>query len=223
MEKTLLTANQQQFLSVVDKNPSLYTHFYFTGGTCLSEYYLQHRFSEDLDFFSENEFNSTDISSLLKKEQKNIGYKEIDFQQSFNRNIYQIIYNNSDILKVEFTYFPFQRIDTTSKKNNIFIDSLKDIAVNKVFTIMQNPRGRDFYDIYFILKKHPEWLMEDLLKLARIKFDFRIDYLQFGANLLKVETLKDDPILSDKIDHNEIQLFFLEESKKIKDKFIQSD
>lgn len=48
------------------------------------------------------------------------------------------------------------------------IDSLKDIAVNKLFTIYQNPRGRDFYDIYFILKKQTEWSLEQLIKLARI-------------------------------------------------------
>ena len=27
--------------------------FYLTGGTCLSRYYFQHRYSDDLDFFFE--------------------------------------------------------------------------------------------------------------------------------------------------------------------------
>ncbi|MDR1696214.1 MAG: nucleotidyl transferase AbiEii/AbiGii toxin family protein [Endomicrobium sp.] len=29
----------------------MYGSFYFSGGTALSEYYLRHRYSEDLDFF----------------------------------------------------------------------------------------------------------------------------------------------------------------------------
>ena len=33
-----------------------------------------------------------------------------------------------------------------------FIDSLIDIATNKIFTIYQNPRSRDFIDLYLILK-----------------------------------------------------------------------
>lgn len=35
--------------------------FYLTGGTALSAYYLNHRISDDLDFFSEQEFSTTSV------------------------------------------------------------------------------------------------------------------------------------------------------------------
>ncbi len=220
MIKSQLTDNQKKFLSFFSKETSLVKFFYFTGGTCLSEYYLNHRYSEDLDFFSEKEFNQKDISIFLQSNKKVIGNESIDYQQSFNRNIFQLIYSNNSILKVEFTYFPFKRIDETNKIANMSIDSLKDIAVNKLFTIYQNPRGRDFYDLYFILKKQTEWSLKQLIRLARIKFDFNIDYLQLGTNLTKAKLMIDDPILNKKINHKIIKEFFLNEAQKIKNKFL---
>jgi len=124
-------------------------------------------------------------------------------------------------LKVEFTYYPFPQIEKPKLLEGLRIDSLKDIAVNKVFTIAQNPRGRDFFDTYFILKK-THWELQELLKLCRKKFDYHIDYLQFGANLMRVETLKDDPILTDYMRNIRIQTiknFFLQQAKKLKEKF----
>ncbi len=50
MGKTILTPTQRQVLDILAKN-SKFTSFYLTGGTALSEYYLHHRLSEDLDFF----------------------------------------------------------------------------------------------------------------------------------------------------------------------------
>ncbi|MDH7475958.1 MAG: nucleotidyl transferase AbiEii/AbiGii toxin family protein [Microgenomates group bacterium] len=221
MAKSLLSVNQKQFLSFFSSEKKLNEKFYFTGGTALSEYYLQHRYSEDLDFFSEEEINAKDITLVIQSNKNKIKYKKIDYQNPFNRNIYQLIYSDNKILKVEFTYFPFKQIEKPQIVNNIAIDSLIDIAVNKIFTIYQNPRGRDFYDLYFIQKKHPDLTISRLKDLARLKFDFHIDYLQLGSNLAKVVKLKDDPILKSKIKNKEIQKFFLLEAAKLKDKIIK--
>lgn len=221
MIKSQLTKQQQQFLFFFSSEKSLCSTFYFSGGTCLSEYYLHHRYSEDLDFFSEHEFNPIDITVLLQSNKNIIGYNQIDFQQSFNRNIYHLIFSPDYSLKIEFTYFPFKRIDTKGKMENISIDSLKDIAVNKVFTIMQKPRGRDFYDLYFILKKEPHWTIKKLLELARMKFNFRIDYLQFGAKMMEVTKLQDDPLLIHDVSNKEVEQFILEEAKKLKEEVFE--
>ena len=53
----ILTPIQNQVLNQIKKSPFLKNNFYFTGGTVLSEFYLQHRYSNDLDFFSENKFD----------------------------------------------------------------------------------------------------------------------------------------------------------------------
>ena len=47
----ILTPFQKQALKAIGESP-LVDNFYLTGGTALSAFYLQHRLSEDLDFFS---------------------------------------------------------------------------------------------------------------------------------------------------------------------------
>ncbi len=49
MGKSILTPKQLNFLELVSKEKQLTSRFYFTGGTALAEFYLQHRLSEDID------------------------------------------------------------------------------------------------------------------------------------------------------------------------------
>lgn len=67
----ILTKKQKLTLKLISKT-ELAQSFYFSGGTALAYYYLQHRRSEDLDFFNENEFNPQDISIILKSLQKKL-------------------------------------------------------------------------------------------------------------------------------------------------------
>lgn len=57
----ILTKNQQALLHLVAGNGYLRDRFYFTGGTALSAYYLKHRYSDDLDFFSESEVETVPL------------------------------------------------------------------------------------------------------------------------------------------------------------------
>lgn len=221
MGKKIITLQQEKFLTFFASQPVLAKDFYFTGGTALSKFYLQHRLSEDLDFFSEKEFNPKEISPFLHQAQIALGFKKIDYQQSFNRFIFHLIFSPKMFLKTEFTYFPFSQIEKPKKKEGILVDSLIDIAVNKTFTIAQNPRGRDFFDLFLILRKR-KWSIFDLLKKARIKFDWHLDWLQFGSQLLKVTELKDDPIIQNELfELSEINNFFLNLSKKIENKVLK--
>ncbi|MDZ7361711.1 MAG: nucleotidyl transferase AbiEii/AbiGii toxin family protein [candidate division KSB1 bacterium] len=48
----ILTPLQRRFLDAFSRT-ELTKDFFLTGGTTLAHFYLQHRFSEDLDFFTE--------------------------------------------------------------------------------------------------------------------------------------------------------------------------
>ena len=216
---SILSDNQKKVLDFLSKEKSVCDKFYLTGGTALAEFYLSHRLSEDLDFFAEEEFDPQNVSVVFKKIQNNIGIKNIKFEQSFNRNLFFLELEN-DLIKTEFTYFPFPRIEKKNKIGELFIDSLLDIAVNKIFTIYQKPRSRDFIDLYFILQKE-KWGMEDLVKQAQIKFDHYIDPLQLGAQFLKVKELKDYPRMIIEIDEKTWQTFFLEEAKKMEKQILE--
>ncbi|MDI6883230.1 MAG: nucleotidyl transferase AbiEii/AbiGii toxin family protein [Patescibacteria group bacterium] len=73
-EKSILTLHQREILELISKEEYFIQRFYLAGGTALAEFYLKHRISEDLDFFTEEkEVNPipvtklTDYPRMLKK------------------------------------------------------------------------------------------------------------------------------------------------------------
>ncbi len=212
--KSILSQHQVALLVALGKESAIRRLFYLSGGTALAEYYLHHRYSEDLDFFSETEFHPAAISVVLKKIQKKVGFHSVVIEQSFNRNLF-FLHFDDDVVKTEFTYFPFPRIESQIKRNSIAIDSLLDIAVNKVFTIYQNPRARDFIDVYLILQKQKTWSMDSLTKKAKIKFDWHVDPVQLGAQFYKVTEAKDEPRMIKKVHRKDWEAFFQKEAKRL--------
>lgn len=212
-QKTILTEKQQKILELIGQDNLLTKYFYLTGGTALAEFYLHHRLSEDLDFFSEEEFNPSAIAVFWKKHQKTLGLKKVAYEQSFNRHLFFLELKNETI-KTEFTYFPFPRIERKNKINKLDVDSLFDIAVNKIFTIYQKPRARDFIDLYFICSKKGLEI-DDLIKKTRVKFDWHIDYLQLGSQFLQAMTVKDFPRMIIKVAGKDWQSFFRKEAERI--------
>lgn len=216
-QQSILSENQKKLLDLLSQEKSICAHFYLTGGTALAEFYLHHRLSEDLDFFAEQEFDPQSISVVLKKIQRAASVEKIEYQQSFNRNLF-FLHTDTDVIKTEFTYFPFPRIEQKQKIGDLYIDSLIDIAVNKVFTIYQKPRSRDFIDLYLILTNHPELTIDSLIEKAQIKFDHYIDPVQLGAQYMKAEELKDYPRMLEKLDEKVWQKFFIREAEKLSKK-----
>ncbi len=219
MQKKILSDRQEIFLKVFSGKKELTKRFYLTGGTALVAFYLPYRISQDLDFFSEKEIDINEILTFLKSNQKTLKYKEFDFNTSFNRNIVQLKYK-TDVLKLEFTYFPFPQIKKPIIKKGIKIDSVLDISVNKIFTIYQQPRSRDFMDLYMITRKY-NYKINDLIKKAKLKFDWHVDPIKLGSQLLKAKQLKDYPRLLEKLDHKKWQDFFEKEAKELKNKILQ--
>lgn len=211
---SILSQRQVALLSALGKESAIQKHFYLSGGTALAEYYLHHRYSEDLDFFSETEFDPAAISVALKNIQKKVSFRSITFEQSFNRNLF-FLHFDREVVKTEFTYFPFPRIEPLKKRGSIGIDSLLDIAVNKVFTIYQNPRARDFIDLFFILQKQKTWSIDSLTKKAKIKFDWHVDPVQLGAQFYKVTEVKDEPRMIQKVQRADWEAFFQKEAKRL--------
>lgn len=219
METYILKKNQISFLNEVKHTPFLVGNFYLTGGTALAAFYLHHRYSEDLDFFSEKEIDLLNLDVAIKKIQEKLGVEKIDFQQSFNRNLFFLHFSN-EVLKAEFTYFPFPRIENGSIEESIVVGSLLDIAVNKLFTIYQRVQARDYIDLYLIIKQE-KLTVPDLIAKAKIKFDWHIDPLQLGTQFIKAKEARDYPRMIQEIPLKEWQEFFIEEAKKLKSDIIE--
>ena len=210
---TILTQNQVKTLQAIASS-NLAKEFYFSGGTALSHYYLQHRLSEDLDFFREIEFDVQATYVALKTLKSIIGYDTIDFQTSMNRNLFFLHFKDKSVLKLEFTFYPFAQIEPPKTIDGLLVDSAIDIATNKLFTIVQTPRGRDYYDLYFLIKKY-DYTISQLRMLAKQKFDWHIDPLMLASQLNKADTFLDDPILIGKGNTASIFHYFEEEAKQL--------
>lgn len=216
---TILTKNQQALLKALSEEKIIQDSFFLSGGTALSEYYLHHRFSEDLDFFSVSPFQAEQVLTPLQKLKAKFHYIKLELKQHLNRNLFYF-HLPDEVIKTEFTYYPFEPIERPQIKNGLKVDSLLDIAVNKIFTIFQNPRSRDFIDLYFIVKQK-KWSLSELMKKAQIKFDVHVDTIQIGKQFMRVTELKDYPHMIKKIDAQVWQNFFLNEAKKLGPKVLK--
>jgi len=214
MAKTILTCLQKDFLVLFSKNKLLAERFYLSGGTALTEFYLHHRFSEDLDFFSPSEFSLIPIQAFLKDISVKLGLSKTEYRNFMGLHTF-FLQQDKNLLKVDFNYYPFSLIEKGKKFGNLSIDSLRDIAVNKLQTIATQPRSRDFIDLYCIIEK-TGWDIDSLHKEARNKFDYFVDHLHLGSKFLMSKDLKDYPKLIKPIKEKEWQNFFLNEAKKMK-------
>jgi predicted nucleotidyltransferase component of viral defense system len=213
----ILTSEQKQFLDVVAAEPSLCRKFYFTGGTPLTAFYLSHRLSEDLDLFSEEEVQLLPIRAFIKRAQKKLAIEKIDYRQFLGLHTFELFFSKDNVLKIDFNYYPFPRIEKgLLYKKTLQIDSILDIAVNKVHTVAMKPRARDFIDLFFIVREKG-YAFYDLLMKAKIKFDWHIDPIQLGSRLLEASEMADYPRMLKPIKHEEWKSFFIEEGRKLKD------
>ena len=112
MGKSILTPKQLNFLELIQQDKQITKRFYFTGGTALAEFYLQHRLSEDIDLFTEEqEVNQVVVGAFLDKISPELGIKEIKPTQFMGLFSYILIFNDGEQLKVDFNYYPFPRIN----------------------------------------------------------------------------------------------------------------
>ena len=212
MKTQILTKKQLLFLKLFSKS-GLNTKFYLSGGTALAEFYIPYRLSDDLDFFSLDEVVTEEIMIFLKQNKSLLGYESYEFNTSFNRNLFFLKFSDQ-ILKTEFTYYPFTQIEKPIDHGGVLVDSLLDIAANKLFTIYQKPRARDFIDLYMTCLK-TGWQINDLIKKTKIKFDVHIDPIKLGSQFLLCTELGDYPKLLIDLENDEWQNFFLNEAKEI--------
>ena len=64
---SLFTPEQKLIFDQIKNNQYLTENFYFTGGTALSYFYLNHRYSDDMDFFSEKKIDQSIIFSMVSQ------------------------------------------------------------------------------------------------------------------------------------------------------------
>jgi predicted nucleotidyltransferase component of viral defense system len=203
------TKGQELIFDEIKKNEFLRTQFYFTGGTALSAVYLHHRYSDDLDFFTINKFETQTIFTIISQW---AALHHFTFTANFAEVVYIFLLTFPDAseLKVDFSYYPYSKLEKEQIIDGILIDSLLDIAVNKLLTITQRTEVKDFVDLYFLLDKFTVW---DLREGVKQKFKVELDPLIIASDFLKVESFNYMPKMISSLTIKQLQSFFQEKAK----------
>lgn len=172
-DNRVLTPQQKALLQEFTKT-ELRNAFRLTGGTALSAFYLEHRLSDDLDFFSLEKIPFYITEEFLK----NIDFiKNIIHTKQFDRNIFNLGLKDNTVLKVEFTHYPLKNLEEALIIDSLRIDSFLDIAVNKLCAIADRFEAKDYIDVYCILK-NGSLSLNELMVLAEKKCEIKgISYI----------------------------------------------
>lgn len=212
-----LTKEQKIILDQVEKNDYLQSLFYFTGGTALSAFYLNHRESEDLDFFSQQKLENEIIFNLVQEWSKKDNFV---FESRFVEVVYifNLTFKNGAKLKVDFGYYPYKLLNESKTKDGIRVDSLLDIAVNKLLTIQQRTEVKDFVDLYYLFDEFTVW---DLIEGIEHKFRMKVEPFFIAADFLKVDQFEFLPKMIKQLSLEELKSFFVNKAKKLGTKAVQ--
>ncbi|MBF8249687.1 MAG: hypothetical protein HW400_288 [Candidatus Levybacteria bacterium] len=212
MGKVTFTKLQESLFTQITTHKNFPKTFYFTGGTALSAFHLHHRVSDDLDFFSEDPFDQNILLDIIKDISLTMktAYR---YTQRERINIFEFVNDKNELLiKIDFVHHPYKRLEKGTQATHIEIDSLLDIATNKLLTINQRTEVKDFVDLYFLLQKFTFW---DLIYALKAKYNMEIDIILLATDCMKVESFTFMPLMHDPLSLKTLQGFFRQQAKKL--------
>ena len=176
--------------------------FFLTGGTALSAFYLAHRDSKDLDFFSLEKYDPQQLEVVI-----------LDIAQKMGCEIFTKVksdtYNEIYLENVNWR----QRIDIVKEQPKRFgevvdiegvrVDSLDNIGSNKITAIFGRLEIKDYIDLYSIVTQ-TENSFEELFVLAKQK-DLGLTEFYFASTIADISQIQTWPDL--KIDLDKQAMF----------------
>lgn len=145
--------------------------FALSGGTALELFYLKHRFSKDLDFFS-SKYDFSEIDKLVREFGKSLGRKlrlenELSIEGKARVRFYIVDIKKSKPLKIDFIEDVIFKRPVIKKINQIPVYEVKNIYHQKILTLIGTKlaldetgrevitgrrEARDIVDIYYLSK-----------------------------------------------------------------------
>lgn len=218
---TILTGQQSLFLKKVFEG-ALGKDFFLSGGTALAEYYLKHRLSQDLDFFTINQAVSFD--SVKAEILKIIGQEKMAVENQVTSDTFLrlILKTEGEILKVDFVKDVPIHFGELKLIGQIRVDSLENLAVGKLLALFGRADPKDFVDLYFLLEKEKLINFEELITLTKQK-DLGLQEIFLAEMIYKVEEIKIYPETIKVFDKQEMVLYFTNLAKNLLRKIKPTD
>ena len=131
--------------------------FYLVGGTALA-LQIGHRVSIDLDLFTPEPFDKSDLLDLL-----NTHFEDVLLESEGS----SMLITNINQVKVDFVKMSYPILFPHLETEGVRMLDMRDIAPMKLKAIAQRGSKKDFYDIYFLLDHLP---LLEMLRLFSEKF-----------------------------------------------------
>lgn len=209
-DNRILTPHQKTVLHAFVQS-SLHDLFRLSGGTALSAFYLEHRLSEDLDFFSLERVPLTAVEDFLKTLSD---VAAISLAKQYARNIFSLMMKDGTLLKVEFTHYPLPGIEPPVNVQGLQIDGFLDIVVNKLCAVADRFDAKDYVDAYTAVTQG-DLALTDLFRHAEKKCGIAGIGHVLKNRLLQVPDGVDRLSLKIKVDKKEIETFFKSQIRKM--------
>jgi predicted nucleotidyltransferase component of viral defense system len=164
----VLAEIQKEVLAHLKEIPELDV-FYLTGGTALSRFYLGHRKSDDLDFFTPEEELIQPFSLKIEDTLKKAG-AAVERKRGFRSFVELTVSLPSGMTIIHLALDSPYRLDPTIMADEfpgLRIDSLRDLAANKVLALFGRATLRDFVDVFFLVKE--KFAKRELTLMAKKK------------------------------------------------------
>ncbi len=144
--KNILTLDQDEFLKAFFSVP---TDFYLTGGTALAGFYLAHRTSVDLDFFTTSEEGFAHFDVMMDDVARKIP-SEVQSVRTTHYFKHFEARMTGGALTIHAARDVAVRIKPIQECEGLRIDSIEDIVTNKLCAMLGRSAMKDFIDLYFL-------------------------------------------------------------------------
>lgn len=200
----LLTPLQRDFLNAFFARPAAES-FFLTGGTALAAFYLNHRYSEDLDLFT------------LDHDALDVMEREIPALANEIRCAWSVKVKTTDFralllhrppepsLKIDLVRDAGAQFGAHQRFGNVIVDSMLNIAVNKVTALFGRTAAKDFVDFYFLLQQGFD--LNELMQMAKEK-DLGFTEFYFAGSLGEIRRVQDLPRMLRPITLEELGAFY---------------
>jgi hypothetical protein len=193
---SVITEPQKKLITIASETPEVKEAFWLAGATALAEFYLQHRRSNDLDFFTaEKEI----LRAATREYQANADKKRIPLKLELKGGNFARFTGSLDgeLVKVEFCVdSPYRLAPTTESAYGIQVENSIDIACNKLSALYDRFEMKDFVDVYFIHKEICE--LDDLIPITKQKHG-GVENHMLAISFQRINKIPDDSPLFPKM------------------------
>jgi predicted nucleotidyltransferase component of viral defense system len=186
--------------------------FYLAGGTALS-LQIGHRYSVDLDFFSQTE----DVPTIRPQLEKILTPFSATLADSSWGNLVYLAKN----IRIGFYGYGYPLAVPLIKDKEVNLASIEDIALMKLDALLSRAARKDFYDLYFICQSIS---LRKIFDKAPQKYPSVRDFeVQTVKRLVYFENAEDetDPQLLKNVDWQTVKVYFVEQAKIIEKNWLR--